>query len=54
MKAEELIMARLLFAKEYCEEKGWDTSTIKLNIDQITEIRKQEGWKNPTATRNIV
>ena len=31
----------------YCENKGWDS--LNLDITQIMEIRKQSGWKTPSA-----
>jgi hypothetical protein len=31
------------FVNEYCKQKNWDRDT--LTIEQIMEIRAQEGWK---------
>jgi hypothetical protein len=31
----------------YCRTKGWPEDAAKLSIEQIMEIRAQEGWKNP-------
>lgn len=42
---EQLFEARRLFVDEYCRKKGWDQATA--TIDQIMEIRRQDGWKNP-------
>jgi hypothetical protein len=33
------------FIRDYAETKGWDVN--KLTFEQVLEIRKQEGWKNP-------
>ncbi len=43
---ERVVKGRDAFATKYCAEKGWDRE--KLTIPQILEIRKEEGWKNPT------
>ena len=39
--------ARLKFAKEYCEEKGWPFDVKELSVKQIIEIRNQNGWMYP-------
>lgn len=44
---ESLLKRRHRFVVSYCESKGWPTDGAELNIDQIMEIRNQEGWKNP-------
>ena len=44
---EACLQARGVFFKEYCKNKGWPIDADKLNIDQILEIRTQDGWKNP-------
>lgn len=41
----EIFKKRDDFVQKYCLEKGWKFS--ELTLDQILEIRKQEGWKNP-------
>ena len=39
------ITRRDSFIRKYAEGKGWDVNN--LSLDQIFEIRRQEGWKNP-------
>lgn len=39
------IARRDSFIRQYAETKGWDVNN--LSFDQILEIRKQDGWKNP-------
>ena len=39
------ISRRDSFIRKYAETKGWDVNN--LTMDQIFEIRKQGGWKNP-------
>lgn len=39
--------ARHAFAQRYCQEQGWPSNPRELLIEQIMEIRDQEGWKNP-------
>ncbi len=39
------IVRRDSFIRQYAEEKEWDVNN--LTMEQILEIRKQEGWKNP-------
>lgn len=36
------IFKRLKFVEEYCKERGWDMAD--LSIDQVLEVRKQQGW----------
>jgi hypothetical protein len=43
---ETMLTGRDVFVEQYCKEKGWDRENI--SIDQLMEIRAQEGWKNPT------
>lgn len=43
---QRVISGRADFAKKYAEENGW-SDLEQLSIQQILEIRKQEGWKNP-------
>lgn len=38
------MISRDAFVNKYCEEKKWDRET--LTIEQILEIRAQEGWKS--------
>ena len=40
-------MARDKFIAEYCEKKGWENNPDNFTFEQILEIRKQDGWKNP-------
>lgn len=44
---EAFLIARGEFAKEYCRKKGWPVEPEKLSIEQIMEIRQQDGWKQP-------
>jgi hypothetical protein len=41
----DVFQKRASFSTEYCAKKGWDLS--KLTVDQLMEIRSQDGWKNP-------
>lgn len=38
---------RHAFAATYCQQKGWPTDPAALTFDQILEIRRQPGWKDP-------
>ena len=40
---EVFFRSRDAFVNKYCKEKGWDRQS--LTIEQILEIRSQEGWK---------
>ena len=42
---QNILLARDAFIDKYCAEKGWTKAT--LTIEQILEIRAQDGWKNP-------
>ena len=42
---EAFLRKREAFAKKYCADKGWTFPPE--SIEQVLEIRKQEGWKNP-------
>jgi hypothetical protein len=42
---EDLLLGRSRFIEAYCKEKGW---TMPLDIQQILEVRAQDGWKNPS------
>ncbi len=44
---EQALNARHAFALKYAKEKGWGGKVAELSLDQIMEIRRQEGWKNP-------
>lgn len=44
---EALLRGREAFVKKYCSEKDWDIDN--LSIEQIMEIRKQDGWKCPSS-----
>jgi len=44
---EHVLNARHSFALKYAEEKGWGKKVAELSLEQIMEIRLQEGWKNP-------
>jgi hypothetical protein len=41
---QRLLLARSRFIEAYCKEKGW---TEPLSMQQVMEIRAQEGWKHP-------
>lgn len=45
--AKKFMLARGLFANEYCKSKGWNKNPDDLTFEQIFEIREQEGWINP-------
>jgi hypothetical protein len=42
---EQFLAARGRFIMRYCLDKGWDHNN--LTIQQVLEIRSQEGWKTP-------
>lgn len=44
-KVNEMIKRRNDFSINYCKEKGWTTVIEELSIEQIMEIRQQQGWK---------
>ena len=44
-ETEKVLLARDAFIDKYCAEKGWTKAT--LTMQQILEIRAQDGWKNP-------
>jgi hypothetical protein len=44
-RLERILEARGKFVMLYAKEKQWDIEN--LTMEQILEIRKQEGWKNP-------
>jgi hypothetical protein len=41
---EDILLGRSRFVEAYCKEKGW---TLPLTIQQILEVRAQDGWKHP-------
>lgn len=41
---EQILLKRSNFIAQYCEAKGW---TAPLSMEQVIEIRAQEGWKHP-------
>jgi len=44
---ERILKGREAFVLAYTAKKGWNVDT--LTIQQILEIRSQDGWKNPVA-----
>jgi len=42
---ENILQGRHDFVKAYCDEHNLDMEN--LSFEQILEIRKQDGWKNP-------
>jgi hypothetical protein len=40
-----VLSARMRFAQEYSAAKGWNFADLK--VDQMVEIRDQEGWRTP-------
>jgi len=46
-KTQSLLDARYTFVQQYCREHGWSERTEDLSLNQIMEIRQQDGWKNP-------
>lgn len=49
-KTKAVFDARHAFALKYCQEQGWSTELGKLSIEQILQIRSQEGWRNPVVS----
>jgi len=47
-KTQAILDARHAFIQRYCKEQGWPEDEDKLSIQQILQIRQQDGWKNPT------
>lgn len=43
-EVQNILLKRSEFITKYCETKGW---TPPLSIEQVLELRAQEGWKNP-------
>jgi hypothetical protein len=46
-KTKAVLEARHAFALKYCQDHGWPTELGNLSIEQILQIRSQEGWKTP-------
>jgi hypothetical protein len=42
-----VILGRDRFVRDYCGSRRWDIED--LTVEQILEIRSQEGWKNPAV-----
>jgi hypothetical protein len=40
-----VLSARMRFAQEYSAAKGWNFADLK--VEQMREIRDQEGWRTP-------
>jgi hypothetical protein len=40
-----MLSARMRFAQEYSAAKGWDFADLK--VEQMLEIRAQQGWRTP-------
>lgn len=45
---QRIFNGRHAFVVGYMAKMGWEGPPEKLSIERILEIRKQEGWKNPT------
>jgi hypothetical protein len=43
---DRVLRGREQFAAEYCAAKGWPADPAELSMDQIKEIRAQDGWIN--------
>jgi hypothetical protein len=48
-RMQKLLEARGAFAVAYCRQRGWPEDPALLSMQQIVEIRKQDGWKNPVV-----
>ena len=46
-----VVKARNLFVYAYCAERKWDRDN--LGIEQILEIREQDGWKHPDLAETV-
>jgi hypothetical protein len=44
---QQALILRSAFIESYCAAKGWKEP---LTIQQLLEIRSQDGWKNPTGS----
>ena len=49
VELQRVLNARHAFILGYMVTKGWAGSPEDLSMEQILEIRQQEGWKNPTT-----
>jgi len=45
---QRLVDGRRRFILDYMEQKGWKGPPEELSMEQIMEIRVQDGWKRPT------
>lgn len=45
---KRVLQGRHAFVVSYSKARGWPTEG-DLSMDQILEIRAQEGWKNPVG-----
>lgn len=46
---QRLVDGRRQFILDYMRRKGWGDKPESLSIEQIMEIRAQDGWKRPTG-----
>jgi hypothetical protein len=46
-KALAILKARNKFVAQYAAEHGWSHDIGSWSTEQILELRRQEGWKNP-------
>lgn len=47
---ERVLYGRHAFMVGYCSSRGWPTDGAQLSIEQVLEIRSQDGWKNPVQS----
>lgn len=43
----DFLNKRADFTEEYCKKIGWPSELDDLSMEQVMEIREQDGWKNP-------
>jgi hypothetical protein len=43
---QRILEARGAFVSAYCREKGWPEDPDELTLEQVFEIRAQDGWRN--------
>jgi hypothetical protein len=48
-RMQKIIDARHAFIVAYCKAKGWPDDLGELSMEQILEIRSQDGWKAPAV-----
>lgn len=48
-RTKAILHARRAFTLKYCQEQGWPSNPRELLIEQVMQIRDQEGWKNPVV-----